>query len=76
MLADFAEEYAVNTLGPQALIQAAVPHMPSGGRVVNLSSVVAKIGSRYLLNYSGSKGALNAVTVALAEEVCFLLFCF
>jgi len=69
VLADFTKEYAVNVLGPQALIQAAVPHMRSGGRVVNLSTIVAKIGTKYMLNYSASKGALNTLTVTLAEEL-------
>ncbi|KAF4632497.1 hypothetical protein G7Y89_g5627 [Cudoniella acicularis] len=68
-LASFENEYNVNVRGPQLLIQATVPHMRPGGRIVNISTIVAKVGSRYMLTYSASKGALNSLTVSLAEEL-------
>lgn len=65
----FADEYNVNVRGPQLLIQAALPYMQHGGRIINISTIVSKIGSRYLLNYAGSKGAMNTLASSLAEEV-------
>ena len=39
------------------------------GRIVNISSVAALIGSRGQVNYAAAKGALNAATKALSLEV-------
>jgi 3-oxoacyl-[acyl-carrier protein] reductase len=66
---DWDNMFHVNVRGPFLLIQAALPYMKAGGRIVNISSVIAKLGSYMLLVYGASKGALNALTVALAEEL-------
>jgi len=39
------------------------------GRIVNITSVAALIGSRGQVNYAAAKGALNAATKALSLEV-------
>jgi len=39
------------------------------GRIINMSSVVSKIGSVGQANYVASKGAINALTKALAAEL-------
>ena len=39
------------------------------GRVINISSVTALLGQRYLLHYVSSKGGMIAFTRALAREV-------
>lgn len=39
------------------------------GRIVNMSSVAAIAGNRGQVNYSAAKGALNAATRSLAQEV-------
>ncbi len=39
------------------------------GRIINMSSVAALAGSRGQVNYSAAKGALNAATRSLAQEV-------
>jgi NAD(P)-dependent dehydrogenase (short-subunit alcohol dehydrogenase family) len=61
--------FRVNVRGPFLLIQAALPHMKSGSRIVNTSSIIAKLGSSMLPVYGASKGALNSMSIALAEEL-------
>lgn len=39
------------------------------GRIVNVSSIAALTGNRGQVNYSAAKGALNAATRSLAQEV-------
>lgn len=61
----------VNVMG-QALVTAAVlPTMRAqgGGAIVNMSSGTPYKGVPYLLHYVASKGAINAMTKALAKEL-------
>jgi 3-oxoacyl-[acyl-carrier protein] reductase len=39
------------------------------GRIINVSSIAALMGNRGQVNYSAAKGALNAATRSLAQEV-------
>lgn len=57
-----------NVLGPLRLIQAFVPHMSRGARVVNVSSGGGQLSSpsNWSPAYCISKTALNAVTVQMA----------
>lgn len=48
------------------LTQAALPHLRSGGSIINTSSVTAYRGSPKLLDYSASKGAIVSFTRSLA----------
>lgn len=66
-----AEVFAVNVFGLFSCCHSALPHMIAQGygRIVNMGS-----GSAYTCDsgesvYSGSKAAVNAITVALAREV-------
>lgn len=43
--------------------------MKAGGRIINVSSIIARLGSFMLPVYGASKGALNALTVALSDEL-------
>ncbi|KAH8705806.1 hypothetical protein BGW36DRAFT_457187 [Talaromyces proteolyticus] len=61
--------FRVNVRGPFLLIQAALPYMSSGGRIVNISSIIAKLGSYMLPVYGASKGAMASMSSALAEEL-------
>jgi NAD(P)-dependent dehydrogenase (short-subunit alcohol dehydrogenase family) len=60
-----------NTLGPLLMVQAFVPLMGKGGRIVNVSSGGGQLSvpSTWAPTYSISKTALNAVTVKLAEAL-------
>ena len=66
---DFQSVFAVNVVGAYQMCRAAVPHMRAsgGGAIVNVSSNVAFTGGGSSLAYTASKGALNALTKALAR---------
>jgi 3-oxoacyl-[acyl-carrier protein] reductase len=68
-LEDWDTVFHINVRGPFLLIQAALPYMKAGGRIINISSIAAKIGSYMLPVYASSKGALNALTGCLSEEL-------
>ena len=61
----------VNTLGPFLAVKAAVPHMRQrgGGRIINIASNTVHKGAPGLLHYVSSKGAVIAMTRALAREL-------
>jgi len=61
----------VNTLGVFLCCRAVVPHMrkQGGGRIINLASGTVFKGTPNLLHYVASKGAVVALTRALAREV-------
>lgn len=60
-----------NVAGVFNVTRAVVPHMISrrAGRIINVSSVSAEKGGRGQTNYAASKGAINALTKALAVEL-------
>lgn len=61
----------VNVIGQFLACKAVVPAMKSqgGGRIVNISSGTPFKGVPYMLHYVASKGAINAITKALAKEL-------
>jgi NAD(P)-dependent dehydrogenase (short-subunit alcohol dehydrogenase family) len=48
------------------MVKAALPHMNSGARIINTTSVTAYRGSSGLLDYSATKGAIVAFTRSLS----------
>ncbi len=66
---DLRHVFEVNTVGPLNCIQAALPHMGEGGRVINVSSVVGKRAIPKVGAYCATKSALNALSDALRVEV-------
>jgi 3-oxoacyl-[acyl-carrier protein] reductase len=60
-----------NITGVFNVTHAVVPHMISrrAGRIINISSVSGDKGGRGQANYAASKGAINALTRALAVEL-------
>lgn len=60
---------AVNLKGPFFLIQAALPHMPRGGSIVNIASDAGLVGNRGASVYCASKGGLVVMTKALALDL-------
>ena len=60
-----------NVVGVFNITRAVVPHMISrrAGRIINVSSVSGDKGGRGQSNYAASKGAINAMTRALACEL-------
>lgn len=51
------------------LVRAAMPHLSSGARIINTTSVTAYRGSPHLLDYSSTKGAIVAFTRSLALQL-------
>jgi NAD(P)-dependent dehydrogenase (short-subunit alcohol dehydrogenase family) len=68
-LDDLRYLFEVNVLGPLNCIQAVLPHMGRGGRVVNVSSVVGKRAIPKVGGYCATKSALNALSDALRVEI-------
>lgn len=51
------------------LTQAAIPHLKKGAAIVNCTSVTMYKGSKALLDYSSTKGAITAFTRSLSENL-------
>jgi 3-oxoacyl-[acyl-carrier protein] reductase len=66
----FHKQFDLNVLGLILASQAAVKQFgPSGGSIVNISSVVSTLGVPGAAVYSGTKGAVDAITRSLAKEL-------
>lgn len=61
--------FEVNAIGPVLLMQAVVPHMPRGGRVVNIGSIAAALGIDGIALYAATKQAMSTLSFAMAKEV-------
>jgi NAD(P)-dependent dehydrogenase (short-subunit alcohol dehydrogenase family) len=61
--------FEVNLGGPLRCVQAALPHMPRGGRIISVSSVVGKRAIPKVGGYCATKFALNALSDALRVEI-------
>jgi len=62
--------YAVNIKGPYNCLHAAIPGMKAngGGAILNMASIVSKIGIADRFAYSASKGAVFAMTLSVAKD--------
>lgn len=67
--ADFRRVIDVNTIGPFLGIQAVVPHMPSGGSIVNVSSLNGTAAQARTAAYTASKFGLRGLTKAAALDL-------
>ena len=69
-LADFDKMFAVNVRGLFVATQAALKHLPDGGRVINIGS---NVGDHALFagisSYAATKGAVRMFTQGVAREV-------
>ncbi|WP_085583953.1 MULTISPECIES: SDR family oxidoreductase [unclassified Pseudomonas] len=71
-LADISDEewlmtFDVNITAIFRLCQAAVPHMPAGGSIINTSSINSDAPNPTLLAYATTKGAIANFTAGLAQ---------
>jgi 3-oxoacyl-[acyl-carrier protein] reductase len=67
---EFHREYDTNVLGPLLTTREALKYFgPEGGNVINVSSVASEAGVPTSSVYSGTKGALDAITRVLANEL-------
>jgi NAD(P)-dependent dehydrogenase (short-subunit alcohol dehydrogenase family) len=69
--AEWDRVMAVNVTGVWNCVRAVAPHMRArgGGRIVNVASAIVAKGTARLLHYVTSKGAVVAMTRALAREL-------
>jgi NAD(P)-dependent dehydrogenase (short-subunit alcohol dehydrogenase family) len=70
-IADITEEqlrrtFQTNIFGMFYLTQAAAPHLKEGSAIINCTSETMYAGSKHLLDYSATKGAITAFTRSLA----------
>lgn len=65
----FHRHFNVNVLGLLLTTQAAAKHLGEGGSVINISSVVSRIAPPNSAVYTGTKGAVDAITSVLAKEL-------
>ena len=67
---DFHRIYAVNLIGPYQMVRACQAALRAArGAVVNVSSIAGSMGIGSSHAYAASKGALNALTLALARAL-------
>lgn len=65
----FDEVFAINVKAPLFLVQATLPLMPDGGRIVNISSLATRIALPSQIAYAMTKGALEVMSRTLANAL-------
>ncbi|HSH73448.1 MAG TPA: glucose 1-dehydrogenase [Methylophilaceae bacterium] len=65
----FHKQFNVNVLGLLLTTQAAVKHIGEGGSIINIGSVVSRITPAMSAVYTGTKGAVDAITGVLSREL-------
>ncbi|MGZ8282373.1 MAG: SDR family oxidoreductase [Allosphingosinicella sp.] len=61
--------FQTNVFGMFFMTQAARPHLKKGAAIINCTSVTMYQGSKLLLDYSATKGAITAFTRSLSENL-------
>ena len=62
------ELFAVDVLGPMALVRAAAPHLGDGGTVAVFSAILADLPTAGMADYSAAKSALSTWLQVLRRE--------
>lgn len=67
---EYQHQFGINVLGPLLTTREALPLFgPEGGSVINVSSIVSRMGLPGSAVYAGTKGALDTITLVLASEL-------
>jgi NAD(P)-dependent dehydrogenase (short-subunit alcohol dehydrogenase family) len=71
---DLTDEHLIETLmtnigGYFHMARAVVPHLREGSCIINTGSETGLFGSKALLDYSATKGAIHAFTLSLASQL-------
>lgn len=67
--AHYNKIFSVNVLGLLLTTQAALPHLGEGASIINIGSVVSSLTPPNSAVYTGTKGAVDAITGVLAREL-------
>jgi NAD(P)-dependent dehydrogenase (short-subunit alcohol dehydrogenase family) len=65
----FDRTFKTNIYGYYFMAKAALAHLKEGGAIVNTGSITGLEGSKELLDYSATKGAIHAFTKSLAQNL-------
>lgn len=63
------ETFRTNIFGYFYMAKAALEFLPEGGAIVNCGSITGLEGSKELIDYSATKGAIHAFTKSLAQSL-------
>ncbi|WP_082638513.1 SDR family oxidoreductase [Lysobacter antibioticus] len=67
--AHLQETLQTNIAGYFHMARAALPHLGQGASIINTGSETGIFGSKHLLDYSATKGAIHAFTKSLASQL-------
>jgi NAD(P)-dependent dehydrogenase (short-subunit alcohol dehydrogenase family) len=65
----FDRTFKTNIYGYFHMAKAALPHLKQGACIINTGSITGLEGSKGLIDYSATKGAIHAFTKSLAQSV-------
>src|SRR5690606_5191720 len=69
-LREYQKMMDINVRGPLAFAQAAIPHLPDGGRIISIGSALAeRVPFAGVTPYAMSKSALLSFTRGLSREL-------
>ncbi len=66
---EFHRQFNINVLGLLLTTQAAAKHMGEGSSIINIGSIVSRITPPGSAVYTGTKGAVDAITGVLSREL-------
>ncbi len=68
-LEQWDETFRTNIYGYFYMVRAALPHLRPGSTIINTGSITGLDGSKELLDYASTKGAIHAFTKSLAQNL-------